>query len=121
MLEKLAALSRKLRWARPVTVIAGLVCCALFIASIFGWANLQTDSYLIPSLLGMAWSALCFAMITLFPHVPAAPANNTAFFSKAKVRLQRGLFYLLGLLFLLLSAAMLALSYQLIRIWSMQP
>ena len=117
MIETLESISKKLRWTKPLVLIIGLICFILFFAAIFELKGLNSDIYLIPSVLGVAWAALFFFLLSTFPYVPAKPNKDEKYFAKLKIRVKRVLYHLLSVIFIVLTIAVIIVSFKLLSIW----
>ena len=117
MIEVLQSLAKKIRWAKPFILIIGLVFFGLFLTTVLGVEGMSDDVYLIPGVLGVIWAALFFTLISIFPYVPARPARDTALLAKLKIRIKRGLYYILGVLLIVLTMAVIFISFRMLVIW----
>ena len=117
MLEALSAISTRLYWSKPIAVLLGTVFFVVFVTSILDLGGFDSDALVIPGLLGVAWSATYYLLLSIFPSVPARPGVEVKFFTRAKIRFQRGIYYLLGLILVALSVVMLFISFKLLGIW----
>jgi hypothetical protein len=117
MIETLGFVSRVLQWAKPLIVVVGIASFALFVCTIFKLAGFETDTYLMPSVVGTLWSTLFFFLTATFHRVPDKPLANVKWFSRVKIRCKRGFFYVLALLFLVLTLAAIRMSFSMLGIW----
>ena len=117
MIDNISKLSKKVIWARPIAYLMVVGFIALFGYSVIFRNAGDTDVYLIPSVLGLIWSLLLVAITLIFPNVPSKVNSNDKFFKRIKVGLQRGVYYLIGLLFLILTIAIIVLSIKTFGIW----
>lgn len=117
MIEALAELSKRIYWAKPVAYLMGFGFFSLFAYAVFSTNANETDIYLIPSVLGVIWSLLFISIVSIFPYVPSKPSSDEKFFKKLKVRFKRAIYHLLGLLFLILTIAVILLSLKMFGIW----
>lgn len=117
MLERLSAVSKRLYWTKPIAVLLGLVFISLFVTSLLGLAGFDTDTLLIPSLLGALWSTLYYILLAIFPSVPVILGKELTFMTRIKVRLQRGMYYVLAIMLITLTIVILLLSFRLLGIW----
>lgn len=117
MIDALKIVSKRFRWTKPLAFIIGVVFLSLFLASIFGLGGIEGDIYLIPSILGFIWSGLFYFMVSTFASVPQQPARDTQFIEKIKVRFKRGIYYVLSIIFVVLTVAMVSLSFKMAGIW----
>ncbi len=117
MLEALSAISTRLYWTKPIALLLGTVFFGVFVTSIFDLGGFDSDALLIPGLLGVIWSATYYLFLNIFPSVPSRPGVEVKLFTRAKIRFQRGMYYLLGLILVALSVVLLFLSFKLLGIW----
>ncbi len=117
MIGTLGSVSRTLQWAKPLTLLLGFVSFCVFFCTIFELAGFTTDIYLMPSVLGTLWSANLHFLISTFHRVPAKPTKELKWFRRLKIRLQRAVYYLLGLLFITLTLSALRTSFSMLGIW----
>ncbi len=117
MIEFIGSISKRFQWSKPFVLLAGLLFFTLFIVTILDIPYFQSGEYLIPSLVGTLWSALFFVLVSAFPYVPTAPQKNDTFLFKMKRRIQRGLFYMLGVIFIVSTIGVIFLSFKLFGIW----
>jgi len=100
-------LTARLSFLRPACLLAALAGLALLLLSLFGK---NSESLLMPGLLLLIWSLLSFSFLTLFGSLPAQPAANQGFFSRLKARFLRLIYWLLALLFVLLTLGILGMT-----------
>jgi uncharacterized membrane protein len=68
------------------------------------------------SLLALVWLALINLMVQIFSRVPAALRNNSAILARIKNTIHRSLYYLLSLLFITITIAVILLSLRMLRV-----
>lgn len=68
------------------------------------------------SLLALTWLALVNLMIQVFTRIPVTAKNKVSFFVRIKNTLHRGLYYLLSLVFIGISIAVILLSFRMLRV-----
>lgn len=117
MIETLGAFSTKFRWMKPVILLVGVGFFVLFCITILGVYGISGDIYLIPSVLGVVWAALFFFMVSTFPHVPPKHTKKSGFFVRVELRLKRGVYHILGAVFVVLTVAVVMLSFKMFGIW----
>lgn len=64
----------------------------------------------------LAWLALVNLMIQVFSRPPSASKNNTSFLTKIKNKFYYGFYYVLSLVFILISIAVILLSFRMLRV-----
>lgn len=117
MLNVFSAISTRLYWSKPYIAILGLICFGIFILSILGVGFFDSEVFLIPSLLLALWSTLYFILLSTFSSIPPAPVSDLKLFTKIKIRLIRGLYYFLGVIFIVLTLAVLVISFKFSGVW----
>ena len=117
MLNIFSAISTRLSWSKPFVAILGLICFGIFILSILGLGYFDSEIFMIPSLLLGLWSGLYFMLLSTFYSVPPAPVRDLNFFKKMKIRLIRGLYYFLGAVFIVLTLAVVVISFKFSGVW----
>jgi hypothetical protein len=68
------------------------------------------------NLLGLAWLALVNLMIQVFTRVPVASHSKMSFLARIRNRLHRGLYYALSFVFIVMSIAVIVLSFRMLRV-----
>jgi len=117
MIDSLEIVAKRFRWSKPLVFMIGLVFLSLFFGSIFGLSGISSDIYLIPSVLGVIWSALFFFLVSTYSYIPPKPTNGTKFFFRVKVHFKRGIYHVLGVVFILLTIAVISLSFKMLGVW----
>ena len=117
MLETLSSMTSKVPWLKPIVVMIGLTCFAIFCSSLFNLGHFIEEVYLIPSLAGFIWSLLLFIMLNTFVNIPIKSDHKVGFLSKIKYWFVRLGYSILTVLFLLLTVAGLILSFRLFNVW----
>jgi hypothetical protein len=120
MLKTLSAISLRLSCLKPFVALFGFLCFGLFLSSLFNVDYFDSDILLIPSLLGVLWSSLYFILLNFFIFIPSKPSNEVKFFVKIKMRLLRGIYYLFGIVFIVLTFSVLIISVKLLNVWRTQ-
>jgi len=75
------------------------------------------DTYLIPSLSLVIWSLLAYSFLYTFPFVPGNPGKEVNFLKRIKIKLLRAYYYVILLIALIASIAVLIMSVRIIGIW----
>ncbi|MFK8016356.1 MAG: hypothetical protein AB8G17_13060 [Gammaproteobacteria bacterium] len=100
-----------------MVAIIGVLFLALFVVSVFAPGGMDGDVFLMPSVVGVLWTSLFFVLVSGFAVIPEKPAAGTRFFARVKIRLKRGAYHLLALIFVVLSIAVVAMSVRMLGIW----
>jgi hypothetical protein len=117
MIERLQAIATFLSHFRLLLMGLGMGFLGIFVLSLFDSGLLPGDDWLIPALVGLCWSLTLYSLSTLFSEVPPPADSGSAWRVRLSVTVRRGLLWLLALLMIVLSIALLILSYQLLRTW----
>ena len=119
MIERLQVVAGFLAYFRYLFVVLGLFFLALFLLSLFETRWLAGDGMLIPSIIGFCWVTTLYSFATLFANVPAKPVAPVGIRVRFSIWLRRSGLWLIAVLMLSLSLAVLVLSFELLRTWSM--
>lgn len=117
MIERLQRIATILaRFRLPIFVLAGFSLLVL-VLSVFDNPLLDNDTLLMPAILGFCWALMLYSTGELFQEIPSKAGIEATFRKRMAVRVRRGILWVLGILTLASSAALLILSYQLMRVW----
>ncbi|TQV72153.1 hypothetical protein FLL45_18200 [Aliikangiella marina] len=117
MLNFFSRLSLKLGWTKGLAILFGSGFLALLGFSILNENTKESDVYIIPSIMGFIWSMLLYSIAQLFPNVPAIPDPSEKILKRLKVRIKRGFYHILSILFVMISIAAILLSIRMFLIW----
>lgn len=117
MIERLQRIATILaRFRLPIFVLAGFSLLVL-VLSVLDNALLDNDTLLMPAILGFCWALMLYSTGELFQAIPENVGSEATFRRRMAVRVRRGLLWILGILTIASAAALLILSYQLMRVW----
>lgn len=116
MIERLHRIAKVLSRIRGLLLILAGVCGIGVVLSLVENPWLADDSWLLFSFMGCLWFLVLYSLSQLFLHVPPPVATATSWHQRLSLRIRRGGVWVLGAAFLLLSLALLVLSYQLLRV-----
>jgi len=118
MLEILAKLSGKLLPFRKLIYLAMIILVGVIITQL-----LQTPSPLkssnavgILSLVGLIWLLLFNILLSIFHNIPRIDNDSNSRLSRVKIKVKRGVFHVLALLFVGLTLVIILLSVRMLRI-----
>jgi len=114
MIERLQRIASLLMRLQPLIVLLGLAFIGLFAYSLLQFEG-DRNSAMLPAIAGFCWSILLFAIARLFSRVPERPQASHGFWRRWDLRFRRALMTVMAILMLLLTLAVLVLSYQLLR------
>ena len=116
MIERLARIASHLRGFQSWLFLLALAALASFLWRLPELDAIETDAAAMGSLLGFVWSLLLYALIALFAQVPRPSTPDDGWLLRLRLAIQRGGYRVLGAVLLALGAAVLVLSYQLLRV-----
>lgn len=119
MIERLQRIATFLHRFRLFIVALGVTSLGIFSVSLFQNSWLDGDVWLIPGLLSLCWSLTLYSVIALFQHIPEKVDKSESWRNRTSNSIRRGALWLTGVSLLLLSGALVILSYQLLRTWIM--
>ena len=117
MIETLSKISKKIYWIQPIIMLVGVGSLSLFVITVLKSGTTENDGYLIPSVLGFIWTLLYLLLVSAFPYVPEKPDPSIKFFKRIKIKFKRGIYYLIGIVFVVTTLAGIVLSFRMINIW----
>lgn len=114
LFERFATRLQGLKW--PVAL--GLVTMILVTAWVLAGASTTLqDRWLIPAVLVTLWLILLLSGLNMFAQVPAMAGTQMSWWPRVKNRLHRGLYHLFAWFMLLVSLALIVVSFQLTAAW----
>jgi hypothetical protein len=102
---------------KPAFMVMFIVFLAIGAFIVFSSNSHEEDLLLIPSVVGSLWSLSAYALLSTFHRIPRVPNENDRFLLKIKLRLKRFGYWVTGVLFLVGTAATVAVTVRLINIW----
>ena len=113
-LQRIATLLARFRLA--IFILAGFSLVVL-VLSVLDNPLLDNDTLLVPAILGFCWALMFYSTGELFQGIPDKAGSEATFRRRMAVRVRRGMLWVLGILTIASAAALLILSYQLMRVW----
>lgn len=119
MLTRLQGIATRLRPARHLLLVtAALALCGA--GYILVTSRTQAgDLYVIPLMTLFAWSAMLYAFAMLFMHVPPEPEPGMKLLRRCRIRIKRAGYWIIAVAMLLVSAFLVATTWQLATAWRM--
>lgn len=102
----------KLTYIVAILLIASIVYQLVFSPAL----NHSKSNYIIINLLALAWVALVNLMIQIYSNVPCISENKTSLLTRIKSVFHRGLYYVLSLLFITITMAVIILTYKILSL-----
>lgn len=117
MIDKFQQMAQALQFLRlPAVVLGG--ASLVFVGSIIFVVDSPTgERFLIPGIVSLLWALSVYAFIETFRVIPARADKSLGFFGRLKRKLSRGWYWLIGIIFVATSAAVLFVSYRLLFVW----
>lgn len=118
MLEILEKLSSKLQPFRKLTYILAALLVAVIVTQLLQTSlpTQSTSPTAMLSFVGLIWLLLFNILLSLFHNLPKNDEGSKGMVTRAKIKLQRSLYYLLALLFIGLTLVIVFLSVRMLRI-----
>lgn len=117
MLNTLISISSKLYWMKPIVALCAVFSLATFFCSLFDIGYLSDETFLIPALAGFIWSVLFFVLLSAFTNIPDKSDKKYTFLLRIRHWFLIFGYKILAVIFLLMTAAGLVLSFRLFGVW----
>ena len=117
MIERLQRIATILARFRLLIFVCAGFSLVVLVLSVVDNPLLNTDALLMPAILGFCWALMLYSTGELFQAIPDKSGPGTAFLKRMAVSVRRGMLWILGILTIVSSVALLVLSYQLMRVW----
>ncbi len=118
MLEILEKLSVKLLPFRKLIYFALIILVGVMITQLLQTpsATHSSNTFSILSLVGFIWLLLLNILLSIFHNIPKIEGNSNSRLSRVKIKVKRGGFHVLALLFVGLTLVIIFLSVRMLRI-----
>lgn len=117
MIDRLRRVARVIeRVAVPSLMFAG-ACFAYAVFIVFTSSSHEDDKYLFPSVLGFLWALSLYGFVETFKYVPEHGGNEPGILKRAKRRLSRLWYGLIGLVFFGSTVAVIVLTLRVSAVW----
>lgn len=117
MLEHLKRFAERFAILRCPALILSLLSLPLPVWIVLTSESHAQDIYLIPAVLMFIWLLLLYAFLSLFASVPERAPRDASVILRFRSGLRRAVYYTLALFMLLVSAALVMTTAQLIGAW----
>jgi len=117
MIDQLSVFSIKFIWLRPLFFFTTVAAITLLAYVVLIENGADKEAYVIPCIVGVLWSLVCLLLLSTFPHVPPKPDMQQRFHKRLEIRLVRGFYYIVSLIFVALSATAVLLTFRLLNVW----
>ena len=119
MIERLHRIATILSRVRPILILLAVTSAAVMLLSVIENPLISTYQWLIPAMSAMLWALTLFSLSYLFLNVPGQPDPSLNWRERLSRKIRRSALWVLGLVFVALSLALLVLTYQLLRVYFM--
>ncbi len=117
MIDNLSVFAKRIIWLKPLFFLTTITAFIVFGCVVFFASGADKDVYIIPCIVSALWSLVCWLLLSLFPYVPPMAEKQQRFVIRLKTALIRGAYHIGSLIFVLLSAFVLLLTYKLLNVW----
>ncbi len=117
MIDRFAKVANTLQILRLPSVIAGVLSSAAMLTVIITSKTHESDFYLIPSSVGLLWSIATYSFLVNFQSVPNKAESSWSLFERIKRNAIRAWYWLIAVLFVVTTIAVMAISYRMIAVW----
>ena len=117
MIDHLSVFAKKVIWLKPLIFLTTVAALIVFAYVVFFASGADKDVYVIPCIVSVLWSLVCWLLLSLFPYVPPMAEKQERFSIRLKTALVRGAYHICSLLFVLLSVVVLLLTFKLLNVW----
>jgi hypothetical protein len=117
MIDNLSVFAKKIIWLKPLFFLTTVIAFIVFGYVVFFASGADKDVYIIPCIVSVLWSLVCWLLLSLFPYVPPMAEKQQRFFIRLKTGLARSAYHIGSLIFIFLSALVLLLTYKLLNVW----
>ena len=116
MIERLQRIATVLSRIRALLLLLAAISLCMMVLSMLENPWLNQDTWLIPASVALMWFLTLYSLSHLFLSVPAPVEPDMGWRARLSRKLRRAVAWLAPLLFLMLTAALLVLTYQLLRV-----
>lgn len=118
MLEILEKLSVKLLPFRKLIYLAMIILVGIMITQLLQSPSpvQASNTFSILSLIGLIWLLLFNILLSIFHNIPRIDNDSNSRLSRVKIKVKRGFFHVLALLFVGLTLVIIFLSVRMLRI-----
>ncbi len=114
-LQRIAGVVQKMRW---LWILLALAATVVVIGSVVGNPWLEDDRWLMPGVVALCWPLTLLSFGHMFETVPPRVSREMPWHYRLALKVHRGMLWMLGLVMIGLTGAVLLLSWQLLRVWS---
>lgn len=118
MIDQLQRIAQSIRVLKLPAILVGLGSLTTAVFALFASVSpTETNKFLIPSVVALLWALSTYAFIETFQSIPEKADKTLSYFGRLKRRLSRGWYWLVGVIFIGTSLAVLFVSYRLLFVW----
>ena len=117
MIDRLRSVAQSAKGLAAPSLAIALLCFAYATYIAFTSTSVEDDKYLFPSILGFIWMLSFYAFVETFKYVPQRSDTTQGLLARAKRKLSRFWYWVIGLIFIGSSAAVAVLTVRVLVIW----
>ena len=117
MIDYLSTFSKKTMWLKPLFLFITVVATIVFGYVLFTGNGTGGNIYIIPSIVTVLWSLICWCMLSFFPNVPPKVGKQQKNRVRLKNSIVRGSYYVVSYCFIILNVLVLLLTLKLLSVW----
>lgn len=117
MIERLQKFATQFYWLKPLLLVLAALSLATALIILLSSSAMSDDVLLIPAIVLFSWCCVTYSVLNLFIAVPPKANKDTPLLSRIGRFIIRNFYYFLALCTVLLSFALLLVSYQLVSAW----
>ena len=99
------------------SLVLAIACLAYVVFVIFASSSHEGDKHLFPAILGFLWALSTYSFIETFRHVPGRKDDERGFFKRTQRKLSRFWYWIIGLVFVGTSVAVVVITLRILTIW----
>jgi hypothetical protein len=117
MIDKLKRLALSIQVLRLPSLSVGFISLISLVVIILFFESEQDALFVIPCIVGFLWGISAYTFIVTFRAVPQKPSTQLRFFGKLKYAITRIWYWLLSVVFLGATVALIVVTIRMVSIW----
>ena len=117
MIDKFQQIAQSMRILLLPFMLVGAICLISLTAILIGATSDELERFLTPSLVGFVWAATASSFIATFRTIPEKADASQGLADKLRRRISRGWYWIMAVIFLGTTLAVLIFTGRLMTIW----
>ena len=117
MIDKLQRIAQSIQVMLVPSIVVGFICLISVVMIILNAGSDEGDRYLMPGFTGLIWALTTYSFIVTFRNVPEKADSSQNFAGRMRRRASRSWYWLIALVFLGTTGAVLIFTVRLMSIW----